>query len=661
MCGFTGIIAAGPVELDLVRRMSDAIAHRGPDDAGAWRDSTARVALGHRRLSIIDLSPAGHQPMTSPSGRWTVAYNGEIYNHLDLRRELAAAEKAPAWRGHSDTETLLAAVEVWGVEGAVGRSVGMFAFALWDKAERRLTLCRDRFGEKPLYYGWCGTDFVFGSELKALRVHPRFDDAIEPAAVAALAARSYVPAPLSINRSVYKLEPGCLLTIALDAASSPITQAPRAPFAMPGFAIHRYWNYADVVLRGLDAPFADEADAMNGVLAAIDRAIDQQAVADVPVGAFLSGGIDSSFIVARFQARASRPIRTFTLGFDEEGFDEAAYAREVAAHLCTHHTELYVTPEETREIIPQLPTIYDEPFADSSQIPTFIVSRLARQDVTVSLSGDGGDELFGGYNRYFGVAPLWGRFEKLPARTLFAKGLSAVPEQLWTRGASLASRKKYSHNFGVKVKRTFETLARSNDFQSFFDRFLDDWGAHGAPLAAGAIAFPPYPALPRSVAAATRMMHADAVRYLPDDILTKVDRAAMAVSLETRVPFLDHRVAEAAARVPLSLKVGGGKGKLILRKLLARDVPARLFERPKAGFGIPIAFWLRGPLRDWAEELLSQKRLVEDGWFDAAAVRLRWEAHLAGREDATSAIWSVLMFQAWRETQRAALPKRAAA
>ena len=663
MCGIAGLMTP-QVDHATIAAMTAPIAHRGPDDQGVWIDAEAGIGLGHRRLSILDLSPLGHQPMPSNDGRWMLAFNGEVYNHLSLRRELEAGGAGPGgnglpWRGHSDTETLVECIASWGLEKTLGKSVGMFALALWDRKERRLMLARDRFGEKPLYYGWVGGgDFAFGSELKAIRAHPRFDNEIDRRSVRLLAGRSYVPAPLSIYRRIYKLEPGCILSGGIDALRTPLDAAPMPDGpAGVGVAIARYWSYRDVMRDGLDRPIADEREALDELERVLADAIGGQAVADVPVGAFLSGGIDSSTVVALYKKYSPGKVRTFSIGFEEAAFNEADYAKEVARHLGTDHNERYVTVKETRDVIPLLPSMYDEPFADSSQIPTHLVSRFAREQVTVALSGDGGDELFGGYNRHFQAPLLWKNVQRVPrpVRQLVGGPLSRLPAGTWNALSRFVPGLEKRPHFGSKVQKGLRLMGGARRFDDIYNSFLDEWSFEAspvptAPMAANDLLFDMDigPDAPDAV----RMMYCDAVSYLPDDILCKVDRAAMAVSLETRVPFLDHRVAELAARIPLSMKIHGGKGKQILRKLLYREAPESLFDRPKAGFGIPVGEWMRGPLRPWAEELLDERRLREEGFFDAAAVHRRWNQHLQRERDATPALWAVLMFQAWRaETQ----------
>ena len=647
MCGIAGLWTRGRPDAALLKRMAMTIEYRGPDDAGVWIDAEAGIGLAHRRLSIVDLSPHGHQPMPSADDRFMLSYNGEIYNHAELRLALDGDGHTPegGWRGHSDTETLVQAIAAWGLDIALARSVGMFAFALWDRRGRTLQLVRDRFGEKPLYYGWAGRDFVFASELKAIRAHPGFDATIDRSALHAFAARTNIPAPLSIYRRIFKLEPGCILTLAnLDSFDEP-----------PHQLIRRYWSYDDVVRAGLADPFETEVEALAALEAALNQAIDGQSVADVPVGAFLSGGIDSSAITAFYQQRSAVPVRTYTIGFDEAGYNEADDARAVAAHLGTVHHEQIITAAEAREIIPLLPAIYDEPFADSSQIPTFIVSRFARRDVTVALTGDGGDELFAGYNRHVSAPAMWRAIRHVPRplRAAASATLGRLPASLWTAAAS-AMPGRTAPNVGAKLQKALATAGHARDFHDIYDDFLDQWAGGRSPVIGGAAKGERgVQRRPTDIPDATvATMLRDATGYLPDDILTKVDRASMAVSLETRVPFLDHRLAAVAARIPLSMKVRGQTGKHILRHALYARAPAKLFDRPKAGFAVPVGQWIKGPLRDWAEGLLDPHRLASEGWFDPAIVRARWAEHLSGRRDSTAAIWSILMFQAWLDEQR---------
>jgi asparagine synthase (glutamine-hydrolysing) len=659
MCGIAGLLSAGGLDPALVRRMIGPIGHRGPDDEGVWVDAEAGVGLGHRRLAIIDLSPLGHQPMDSCDGRWVLSYNGEIYNHQTLRAELEAAGGSSgragfAWRGQSDTETLVECIAAWGLESTLRKTVGMFALALWDKRDRTLHLARDRFGEKPLYYGWAGRNFVFGSELKAICAHPAFEGEIDRGALRQFASRTYVPAPFSIYKRVYKLEPGCILSVMPHAARTPLDAPPAVDRPAGGLSLARYWSYREVVRRGLAEPITNESEALERLEAALAAAIRGQAVADVPVGAFLSGGIDSSTVVALYRKYASGSVRTFTIGFEEAGFNEAEYAKAVAQHLGTVHHERYVTVKETRDVIPSLPSIYDEPFADSSQIPTHLVSRFAREQVKVALSGDGGDELFAGYNRHFTAPAMWRHLQKLPrsVRALVGPPLSRVPSSVWAGAAGLLRRRGNQPHLGSKIQKALRVAGAARSFDDVYESFLDEWSFEPSPVLGddnGASSFDLdlAPGAPDAV----RMMYCDAVTYLPDDILCKVDRAAMAVSLETRVPFLDHRVAEVAAHIPVSMKVRNGRSKHILRELLYREAKQDLFDRPKAGFGIPVGEWIKGELRPWAEDLLDRRRMAAEGWFDADRVHRRWVEHLSGRRDSTPALWAVLMFQAWLREQ----------
>lgn len=626
--------------------MADALRHRGPDDAGVWVDGEAGIGLAHRRLSIIDLSPAGHQPMVSAGGRYVVAFNGEIYNHLNLRREL---EINADWRGHSDTETLLAGFEAWGVEATLKKAVGMFAIALWDRGERNLYLARDRMGEKPLYYGWQNGVFLFGSELKALKGHPSFQGEIDRGALALLLRHNYIPAPYSIYKDIRKLPAGTFLK--LKVGGGQFAQG-SLPDPVP------YWSLSAVVEAGQREPIpSGDAEAISALEARLKESVGLQMVADVPLGAFLSGGVDSSTVVALMQAQSSRPVRTFTIGFNEDGYNEAEHAKAVARHLGTDHTELYVTPKEAMDVIPRLPVLYDEPFSDSSQIPTFLISQLARQHVTVSLSGDAGDELFGGYNRYFWAAKLWRwlRVMPKPARSGLAGVLTAMSPSSWNAAFASSSRlipaAWFYANPGDKLHKLAEILAAKSPEEIYLG-LVSHWKQPGAVVVGGA---EPPTALTEHVRQASlpdfenRMMYLDALSYLPDDILVKVDRAAMGVSLETRVPLLDHRVVEFAWRLPLSMKIRNGQGKWILRQLLYRYVPKELIERPKMGFGVPIGSWLRGPLRDWAEGLLDESRLKREGFIHPEPIRLKWAEHLSGKRNWQYYLWDVLMFQAWLE------------
>jgi asparagine synthase (glutamine-hydrolysing) len=650
MCGIVGIIAGRAGTAHLVDQLVDRLAHRGPDDRGTWIDAEARVGLGHRRLAIVDLSPQGHQPMRSADGRWVISYNGEIYNHRALRAELEAEGLAPCggWRGTSDTETLLEAIATQGLEAALERASGMFAFALWDRLERKLRLVRDRFGEKPLFYGWAGGDFLFASELKAIRAHPRFANGVSRAALRSFASRTHVPAPLSIYERLFKLPPAAILEVGAGVAAGPLDGAPREGVREGAVRLTRYWSYGDVLRRGADDPIHDEHAAIDALEHSLGEAIRGQSVADVPVGAFLSGGIDSSTVVALYQKHSAMPVRSFTIGFEDSHFDEAASARAVALHLGTVHEERTVTTAEAAAVIPLLPAMFDEPFGDSSQIPTFLVSSFARERVTVALSGDGGDELFAGYGRYEQALAMWRRLGRVPlgARRAGAAALRRIPFGVWAAADSLMGTSRRSP-FSGKVYKGLGAAASVRTFDELYATYLDQWPDEDSPVlgAPAAERFPLDPGFASSNA--LRMTYCDALAYLPDDILCKVDRAAMAVSLETRVPFLDHRVAEVAARIPMSMKLRGGTGKWILRRLLGRHLPHELFDRPKTGFSMPIADWLRGDLRDWAEELLDPRRMREDGYFDTQRIQQRWRDNLSRRRNAASSIWAILMFQAW--------------
>lgn len=631
MCGIAGLLAP---DARAAQVMIDTLAHRGPDADGVWCEDG--VALAHRRLAIIELSDAGAQPMVSACGRYVTVFNGELYNHLDVRRDLGPVN----WRGHSDTETLLAAATRWGADGLMTRFVGMFALALWDRQERRLHLYRDRFGEKPLYYGWIGGRFVFGSELKALLAAGGARPAIDRQALSDMMALSYVPAPRSIYQGVFKLEAGCHLTLAPDARAP--GAPPTAPFDAGGVTIRRYWSLADVAHAGVAAPLAP-AEGQERLAAALDTAVRGQTLADVPLGAFLSGGVDSSLIVALL-ARAG-PVRTFTIGFDDPAYDEAPHARAVTAHLGTRHTEVTVTARDMLDVVPRLARIYDEPFGDSSGIPMHLVSRLAREHVTVALSGDAGDELFGGYTRHLTARALLARLAKAPApvRRAAALVLGNMPRAAWRALERLPLGRRVSL-LSNKVDKLAHLLALPATADGVYRAVIDTWRGPSPVIG-------PAPA-PRGLAGGLGsvehdMMLQDSLDYLPDDVLVKVDRAAMAVSLETRAPFLDHRVAEVAWQLPLEAKIAGGRGKLPLRALLDAHVPRALIERPKAGFALPFGDWLRGPLKGWAEDLLAPDAMRAAGYLDAALVQRRWCAHLAGRADHATALWNVLMFQQW--------------
>lgn len=654
MCGIAGCLLLQPEVAaynpsDVSRDMADAIIHRGPGNSGVWADK-AGISLAHRRLSILDLSPAGHQPMSCATERYVITYNGEVYNHLTLRTDLEKQGKAPIWRGKSDTETLLAGFAAWGIRATVERCIGMFAFAVWDKKARLLTLGRDRLGEKPLYYGWQGQGdtacFLFGSELKALKAHPAFAAEINRDALCLLMRHNYIPAPHSIYRGIYKLQPGCLLTVSLGR---------REP------VIDRYWSLSEVAVAGNRSPLLGSPETMVDELETLLKsAVRQQMMADVPLGAFLSGGIDSSTVVALMQSQLARPVKTFTIGFGEEGYNEAVHAKAVAHHLGTDHTEMYVTPQQALDVIPNLPSLYCEPFADSSQIPTFLVSQLASQQVTVSLSGDAGDELFAGYNRYVVASNLWSKISRLPlgARSLCSASIRALSPTAWNRLLGsvqpMMPRSLRQANMGDKLHKGAGVLGAKN-LDDLYLGLVTHWETDG--LVIGGKDPATFLRGDRSsldgLDGVQRMMALDAMTYLPDDILVKVDRAAMGVSLETRVPFLDHRVVEFAWRVPQSVKLRDGVGKWVLREVLYRHVPRELIERPKMGFGVPIDAWLRGPLKDWAESLLDESRLRREGFFNPHPIRTKWAEHLSGKRNWQYLLWDVLMFQAWLEKESA--------
>ncbi|WP_027579880.1 asparagine synthase (glutamine-hydrolyzing) [Bradyrhizobium sp. Ai1a-2] len=648
MCGIAGLFRPGGGEEGLLsgtaRRMTETLAHRGPDASGIWIRPSCGVALGHRRLSILDLSEAGAQPMRSDCGRLTITFNGEIYNHLDIRLALDAQNAAPNWRGHSDTETLLYAIRHWGVALALQRLSGMFVFALWDEREQTLTLARDRFGEKPLYYGWSGRDLVFGSELKALAMHPEWAPSLDRAALTSFMRYAYVPAPSTIWTGIKKLPPASFVTFAVDAAAGTMPE-PNA-----------YWSLRDHVVAAQGMRISDETEAVGELQRLLSIAIKRQCLSDVPLGAFLSGGVDSSTVVALMQAQASQPVRTFSIGFRDGAFDEAEDAGQIAAHLGTAHTELYVNPDTAMDVIPLLPRMYDEPFADSSQIPTHLVAALARQHVKVALSGDGGDELFGGYNRHVWGVDLAARLSRIPAPlrrmlSLFLSAISPEPVDTIARLAQplLPARLQVRRvgDQAAKLARILEAGSRDELYRLLCS--IDDdpartilqgeeregWlGNEMAELAA-------------PIDALDRMTLADSLSYLTDDILQKVDRAAMAVGLETRVPFLDKDVVEFAARITPAMKVRAGRGKWLVRQVLYRHVPQRLVDRPKSGFSVPLDAWLRGPLKSWTLDLLSPSRLQLEGLFNVALVERRLYEHLNGTRNHGYWLWNVLMFQAW--------------
>lgn len=639
LIGFLGVSDLGHSEdvNDVLSNMSQAIESRGPDAFGMWTDLKVGIALAHRRLAIVDLTLAGAQPMAEPNGRFILVFNGEIYNHLELRRELCSF----GWRGNSDTETLLAGFQAWGIDATLNRAVGMFAFALWDRRERVLTLGRDRLGEKPMYYGWQGQGaqavFLFGSDVSALRRHPEFAATINRDALALFMRHNCIGGEHSIYRGIYKLLPGHLLTLA---------QGQTEP------SVRAWWSAGNIAMRGLNQPFAGNPEqAVDQLESLLYRAVGQQMMADVPLGAFLSGGVDSSTVVALMQAQSSRPVRTFSIGFREEGYNEAEHAKAVARHLGTEHTELYVSAQQARDVIPKLPSLYAEPFADSSQIPTYLVSQLARQHVTVSLSGDGGDELFCGYNRYLMTAKLWGKIKRvpIPLRRALSAAITSVSPGHWDELGRFFSLTR----LGEKLHKGANLLDKES-VADLYRGLVSHW-SHPQDLVIGgrelSTVLSEQTSELHGLNDVERMMALDILSYLPDDILAKVDRAAMGVSLETRVPLLDHRVFEFAWSLPLNIKLRQGVTKWPLREVLYRHVPRSLIERPKMGFGVPIDQWLRGPLRDWAETLLSESRLRQEGYFNPGPIRQKWAEHLSGQRNWQHHLWDVLMFQAWLENQ----------
>lgn len=639
MCGFAGFVNrdVGRAPETTLEGMGAAIAHRGPDDSGIWLKADLGLGLVHRRLAIQDLSPAGAQPMASASGRFVIAFNGEIYNFRQLRAELE--KEGCTFRGQSDTEVMLHAIERWGLEESLPKFSGMFAFALVDLKSRDLILARDRMGEKPLYYGWQGNTLLFGSELKALRAHPAWQGGVEPGALALLLRHNVIPAPISIHKGILKLPPASLVHFPLDGSSPGMLPEPQ-----------RYWCLEDCFTESR-APESFEA-ASDQLEALLGNVIEDQMVSDVPLGAFLSGGIDSSTVVALMQARASQNVRTFSIGFDEPGFNEAEHAAEVARHLGTEHTELYVTPEDALNLVPRLPDLYDEPFADSSQLPTFLVSQMTRKHVTVALSGDGGDELFCGYTRYPSVYNRW-RSRSKPAGVA-RRWLSRLPEAATAQAIralvpSQRGRSTLAIRHRLKAERA---LASAADLSDFYRQSVSFWNE--PECFRRDVQEPTYgltQAIPHAIPpdGLKALMWRDLNWYLPDDILVKVDRAAMACSLETRIPMLDPKVVSFALSLPLSYNLNGGVGKQVLRSVLYRHVPKALVDRPKQGFAVPVGQWLRGPLRPWAEALLQPSVFDKQDYLDRSVVNAYWQEHLKGREDYSAELWGILMFLAWLE------------
>lgn len=659
MCGLAGIFCSTPQRkiIDHLDKMTSCLIHRGPNDEGLW--SEGQIGLGHRRLSIIDLSSNGAQPMQSNCGRFVLSYNGEIYNHLEIRTMLETDGVAPIWRGHSDTETLLVAIKHWGIDKTLCRVNGMFAFAIWDKEKRKLSLARDRMGEKPLFWGWAGKDLIFGSELKALRAHPECSSQICQESLSQYLQFTYIPAPQSIYSNIYKLEPGTILSI----NSSPPSVPPKKPIR-PGenygtISIHRYWELNSQIEAGANELIKDKQEAIFRTQQVLGKAVEDQMISDVPLGAFLSGGVDSSTVVALMQERSVRPIKTFTIGFKESEYDESIHAAEVAKHLGTNHTNILLSEADARDIIPNLPQLYDEPFADSSQIPTHLVCRAASQHVSVALTGDGADELFGGYNRYLYGPKLWKYMSNLPfsIRKLIGKTSIMLSENSWNNLGQAYNKIRPGNtgisHLGSKVHRLGERLGLINSLDDLHTYMASNWIE------------PERLFINKNFEAdlnyhykiseinndnpISKMMAKDMHGYLPDDILCKLDRAAMGVSLETRTPFLDPNVIKLSTRLPVEMKINETQSKWALRQVLYNYVPRDIIDRPKAGFAIPIGSWLRGPLRGWAENLLSTERIKKDGIFKPDLIKHTWNEHLSQSKDGTSKLWSILMFQAWRE------------
>ena len=637
MCGIAGYLGEVKHPIDCLTKMADAISHRGPDNKGVWSDHNPSIGFAHSRLSILDLSSAGNQPMHSSSGNYVIIFNGEIYNHKSLRSELELINQRN-WLGHSDTETLLAAIEEWGLKKTLVKAKGMFAIALWDKSSNKLSLACDRIGEKPLYYGWVNNQFVFSSELKSIKVFPEFNNRIDTNSLALFLRFNSIPAPYSIYKDIFKLEPGQIVEI--NSQSSKLEK-------------YKFWSLEEVYKNGSENKFrGSSVQAINQLENILSEAVSSQMQSDVPLGAFLSGGIDSSTIVALMQSYSSSQVNTFTIGFNSKEFDESKHAEMVANHLGTNHFNKFVTEKDALDVIPNLPDIYDEPFADSSQIPTYLVSKFAKEKVTVALSGDAGDELFGGYNRYIFSQKMFKNISKTPdsIKKLMSKIMFSLSEENWNFILGRLMRNRYS-NIGHKIHKTanivssksirdlhFKLISQiqnpsdwlkdSNEYESVFNDNEDRF---------------------KELDSVEIMMAYDLISYLPTDILTKVDRAAMSVSLETRVPFLDPDVIQFSASIPMKFKIRNGVTKWLLREVLYKHVPKDLIERPKMGFAVPLAEWLRGPLKDWAESLLDEKRLHQEGFFNVEFVRDKWSEHISGRRNWSHQLWNVLMFQAWLE------------
>ncbi|MBX2824019.1 MAG: asparagine synthase (glutamine-hydrolyzing) [Gammaproteobacteria bacterium] len=644
MCGINGLLdfRGQSTQTTLEHQaetMAAAMEHRGPDSAGVWADAECGIALGHRRLAIIDLSANGHQPMHSTCERYVISYNGEVYNFAELRDELAGA--GHAFRGGSDTEVILAAIAEWGLAAAVGRFVGMFAIALWDRQDQRLSLVRDRVGIKPIYYGRAGDVFLFGSEMDALATHPDFTRDINRDAVALYLARNYVPSPMSIYQGMHKLPPGTILHVSAN------DQQPR---------LEPFWSLQDIANSGIATPFSGtETEAVDELEKILLLAVKQRMVADVPLGVFLSGGIDSSVVTALMQAQHDRPVKSYAIGYHEADYNEAPYAEAVAQHLGTDHTTFMVSANDAMDVIPMLGSMFDEPFADSSQIPTYIVCKLARQETTVVLSGDGGDEVFGGYTRHLWSEKIARLSARLPgwSKGAIAGSITRLNPAQWDQILRFLPRSLQQSKPGSKLHR-IAGLLDAQDAGEVYQRLMNHWQEPHT-LVRGSepqsTIFDQQQYWPTGADATSLLMYLDGMTYLPDNCLSKTDRASMAVSLEARVPLLDHRVIDFAWQLPLEYKINGGVGKQALRKVLYKHVPQNLFERPKMGFGVPVRDWLRGPLRDWADDLLNADRLRQQGYLNPEPIQEKWQQHRSGKRDWYNQIWSVLMFQAWLDAR----------
>ena len=654
MCGLAGYWGFGGLRsndlINVASKMCMAIEHRGPDDTGFWHEKALGLVFGHKRLAIQDLSAAGHQPMVSNSQRFVIIFNGEIYNHLELRSELLKQanlknSKSHVWKGFSDTETLLTAFDSWGVKKTLKKLVGMFALALWDRREKSLFLACDRMGEKPLYFGWKKKIFLFGSELKSIKQHPSFDNQINRDALPLYFRFNYIPAPYTIYKDIFKLKPGTFIRISIEDMKTQVIKT------------QEYWSLEKEAIKGQEQPFlGSQTETVEHLERLLRNSVKGQMIADVPLGAFLSGGIDSSTIVALMQDQSIKPIKTFSIGFNEKEFNEAIYSKEVAKLLGTDHTELYLSANDALNILPKLPELYDEPFSDPSQLPTFLVSQLTSEYVKVALSGDGGDELFGGYNRYTFAFNLWNKLARIPApiRKLLGLSISSIPpsylNSIINPFKNIIPNKFRLNNPGDKLHKGVRVL-KSNSLNQVYSALTSHWEDPSS-LVIDASEPKHETFMSKSIGCFSdieSMMLLDMMTYLPYDILVKVDRAAMGVSLETRVPFLDHRIVQFALSLPMKWKIREGKGKWVLRKLLSKYLPQDLIDRPKMGFGVPIDYWLRGELKDWARDLMNPEKLKNEGFLESDLIQIKLSEHISGKRNWQYQLWSILMFQAWLE------------